>query len=177
MSTSDGSLRARIGDVAERIATSIGQPIRGVSLFYALYYLVEIEGVQEAAFDFNHLRSEYYDAIGWYGVYTALTEFSHVNSRCLVAGGEVTRYLQEQEARMRHGTELVTEQLRPADLDPHAESLIDPADLATTPYAVTEIEALARDLSRAARDLEQIATVEPSSPSGISSFLAAAQQV
>ncbi len=56
----------------------LSRPMATISLFYSLYFLVEIERVEEARFDFVNLRNRLEEGLMDYGVYSVLRELSHV---------------------------------------------------------------------------------------------------
>lgn len=86
--------------VADVLFKSISKPIRGASLFYALYYLTEVEGVERAAFDFQRIRDEYHDAFWWYGIYSITREVRHIWSRYFIDGFLPRQYFNHDEVVM-----------------------------------------------------------------------------
>lgn len=140
MSVVDGSPREHIGEVTDLIFETIARPIRGASLFYALYYLLEIEGYQEAAFDYQRIRAEYWRGFYWYGVFSIAQEASHVNDRYLVHGYTTDQYLREQQVEQPIGPDATRViQLRPDEIGGHFESLVDPAQVPSDPEDVAEL--------------------------------------
>lgn len=115
---------------ADVILNSVGRPLRGASLFYALYWLVEIEGIEAAAFDFQQLRQEYHDGFYWYGIYSIARELSHINEEYLVEGFSVGEHTRNLVRDVEFMDDVVEErQLSPVKLRRHAASLIREDDL------------------------------------------------
>lgn len=169
MSRSERSVREQLGDLAGDVTDTIGRPIKGASLFYALYYLVEIEGYEPAVFDFRKLVDEYHRGFYWYGIFSILSEFSHVTGRYFFDGEEVFKYLQRRSAG--------NVELEPADLRPHAESLVDPATLDGTGFDAKLIETILADLFQAGRSLAEANVREPGSSRNVLELLTEAQGV
>lgn len=84
------TLRDRSDDAISRITDvvfdTVGRPLKSASLFYALYYAVEIEGVQEAAFDFKQLRERQSLGFWWYGTFSMAAEFANACERYFIVG-------------------------------------------------------------------------------------------
>lgn len=144
--------------IAERIIESIGRPLRGASLFYALYWLVEVEGVQAATFDFNQIRDEYHEAFWWYGVYSVARELSHMSTEYLVDGFSVNDHLRGfvRNVELADGTVLEERQLGEGRLDRHARELVeqDVEDLAASVFVNLGALANARPIDGLASERE-----------------------
>lgn len=91
--------------IAENVFATIGRPVRSASLWYALYYLVEIEGVAEAAFDFKQERRKQAEAFYQYGRYAMLKEFTNAGDRYIVAGSNLLDL--DDEAKREHAFEFL----------------------------------------------------------------------
>jgi len=68
---------------------SAGRPIRNSSLFYSLYYLSEIEGVEEASFDLFKLTNQLYDGFFAYGLHSITTEMDAIRNSFNIQGETV----------------------------------------------------------------------------------------
>jgi hypothetical protein len=73
-----------------------GRPIRNASLFYSLYYLSEIEGVDEASYDLFQVTDHLYDGLYAYGLHTITLEMQHIG-RWFEVNGEPFAEATEQQ--------------------------------------------------------------------------------
>lgn len=73
-------------DVSDLIRRTIAMPVKSSSLYYSLYFLDEIMGVDEAAFDLSQMEDELYDGFFWYGIHTISREYSNASRRFIVKG-------------------------------------------------------------------------------------------
>lgn len=81
------------GEVASAIANTIQRPLRTVSNYYCLYHLVELDGVDELAFDWKMYRDDLFRAFYLYGVYTVAKELCHVAEQYYFEGRRLLRYV------------------------------------------------------------------------------------
>lgn len=65
----------------EWIKEGAESPLGWAAVFYALLYLVQIQEVEEAEFDFRDVSRKLDRAFFWYGVYLCIREFGHVAGR------------------------------------------------------------------------------------------------
>lgn len=78
--------------IVDAVFETIGSPVKSSSLFYALYYLVEVEGVSEAALDFKRLREQQDTAFFWYGLVTAANELAHLEDNFYIEGVNLVQF-------------------------------------------------------------------------------------
>lgn len=123
------TLRGRTLDEIERITdvvfSTVGRPLKSASLFYALYWLVEIEGVTEAAFAFKRERERQSIGFWWYGTFSMASEFSNASSRYFIVGEPISNILNLDRVDLSI-TEHAREFLFPDDdvMGPAAEELL-----------------------------------------------------
>lgn len=127
-------------DASFIIDDTVARPLSGAALFYALYWLVEIEGVAEAAFDFRQHVEAYWRGFYWYGIFSSVGEASSMFDKYYVDGWLVNRYLEadtviplqgeDEETlellREAIGSRLTAHQLTPALMDEHINEVIGP---------------------------------------------------
>lgn len=78
-----------IFEAGDIVFSVIARPLLSSSLFYALYYLVEVEGLSQAAFDFKQERERQYQAFYYYGNFSLVSEFQNATQRYYIVGREV----------------------------------------------------------------------------------------
>lgn len=90
MSSANGRLEERsIPEIVDLVWDTIGHPVRSAALFYSLYYLVEIEGFEPAAFDFKQLRERLSEGFYWYGILAITGEIGNLSSAYTLEGRHV----------------------------------------------------------------------------------------
>lgn len=87
MSSANGRLDdPSIPEIVETIFKTVGHPVKNAALFYALYYLVEIEGFEAARFDLKQLRERQARGFFWYGIIAITTEFGNAHGNYFING-------------------------------------------------------------------------------------------
>lgn len=144
-----GAIAAEIRDASFNV---VGRPVRAISLYYILYYLVEIEDVREAGWDFRQLRDELYWGFYLYGLYTVWREVCHYPSRYYFEGRQIGRLsklaaenpehnqIQDQARRaLEHTRALSSRYPDLAEIVLRAGNhYIDPVSLSTHPNRIRE---------------------------------------
>lgn len=77
MSITEGNGRA-VTDRAQNAYGFVSRPVQYASLFYTTYWLSEIKGVDDAGFDFAQLRDLSHRSFQDYGIYSVVSEVSHL---------------------------------------------------------------------------------------------------
>lgn len=72
--------------MTQTIFDTVGRPVEHASLFYILYYLIEIEDEEAAEFDFETLTSDLYDGMRYYALFSIMREASNVRNRYEIQG-------------------------------------------------------------------------------------------
>ena len=71
----------------DSVKNTVTRPIRSSSLFYSIYYMSEIEGMDEASFDLHKLTNDMWDGFYYYGMMVLFREAAsfttqfHINGR------------------------------------------------------------------------------------------------
>lgn len=90
------------------IFSALENPVRSAVQWYNLYYLVEVEGVQDVRFEFEQLSADLWMAFYWYGVYSITREIAHVDDRYFIMGSSVGQLL-DPEVNTEQGEASVRE--------------------------------------------------------------------